>query len=187
MQPTYSSSRILQPVKSWFILMSLTLALLLNFLPTSAWLWMPDWVALILVFNLFDLLPNSPLTPMTWLLAGALLGHAESRTAVVLPYRRHLDTGADRRVDLLRIGDEVVRDLLLAGEGVGVDVELLTREAVVPRRPVGHQGIPPPGPPPFGDAVAFQHEVRHVVRTEMFAHRDPGLTRTDDENLDVLA
>lgn len=38
-------------------------------------------VALILVFNLFDLLPNSPLTPMTWLLAGALLGHAESRTA----------------------------------------------------------------------------------------------------------
>ena len=42
MQPTYSSSRILQPVKGWFILMSLTLALLLNFLPTSAWLWMPD-------------------------------------------------------------------------------------------------------------------------------------------------
>lgn len=38
-------------------------------------------MALILVFNLFDLLPNSPLTPMTWLLAGALLGHAESRTA----------------------------------------------------------------------------------------------------------
>jgi rod shape-determining protein MreD len=50
MQPTYSSSRILQPVKGWFILMSLTLALLLNFLPTSAWLWMPDWVALVLVF-----------------------------------------------------------------------------------------------------------------------------------------
>ena len=50
MQPTYSSSRILQPVKGWFILMSLILALLLNFLPTSAWPWVPDWVALVLVF-----------------------------------------------------------------------------------------------------------------------------------------
>lgn len=38
-------------------------------------------LALILAFNMFDLLPNSPLTPMTWLLAGALLGHAESKTA----------------------------------------------------------------------------------------------------------
>jgi hypothetical protein len=35
-------------------------------------------VALILAFNMFDLLPNSPLTPVTWLLAGALLGYAES-------------------------------------------------------------------------------------------------------------
>ena len=50
MQPTYSSSRILQPVRLWFILLSLLLALLLNFLPTSAWLWMPDWVALVLLF-----------------------------------------------------------------------------------------------------------------------------------------
>lgn len=34
-------------------------------------------IALILAFNMFDLLPNSPLTPLTWLLAGALLGYAE--------------------------------------------------------------------------------------------------------------
>ena len=50
MQPTYSSSRILQPANGWFILLSIVLALLLNFLPTSVWLWMPDWVALVLVF-----------------------------------------------------------------------------------------------------------------------------------------
>lgn len=37
-------------------------------------------LALILAFNMFDLLPNSPLTPFTWLLAGALLGHAETLT-----------------------------------------------------------------------------------------------------------
>lgn len=50
MQPTYSSSRILLPVQPWFILMSLLAALVLNFLPTSAWPWVPDWVALVIVF-----------------------------------------------------------------------------------------------------------------------------------------
>jgi hypothetical protein len=35
-------------------------------------------VALILAINVFDLLPNSPLRPWTWLLAGALLGRAEA-------------------------------------------------------------------------------------------------------------
>ena len=50
MQSTFSSSRILQPVRPWFIVLSLFVALLLNFLPTSAWLWMPDCVALVLIF-----------------------------------------------------------------------------------------------------------------------------------------
>ena len=50
MQPTSSSSRILQPVRPWYILATLLAALLLNFLPTSAWPWMPDWVALLLIF-----------------------------------------------------------------------------------------------------------------------------------------
>lgn len=38
-------------------------------------------VALILAANLFDLLPNDTLIPFTWLLAGALLGHAEALAA----------------------------------------------------------------------------------------------------------
>ncbi|WP_263768314.1 rod shape-determining protein MreD [Propionivibrio soli] len=50
MQPTFSSSRILQPVRPWFIVASLLVALVLNFLPTDAWFWMPDWVALVLIF-----------------------------------------------------------------------------------------------------------------------------------------
>ena len=50
MQPTFSSSRILLPVRPWFIVFSLMVALVLNFLPTSAWPWVPDWVALVLVF-----------------------------------------------------------------------------------------------------------------------------------------
>ena len=50
MQPTFSSSRILLPVRPWFIYTSLIVALLLNFLPTSNWLGVPDWVALVLCF-----------------------------------------------------------------------------------------------------------------------------------------
>jgi rod shape-determining protein MreD len=50
MQPTFYSSRILLPVRPGFIAFSLFVALLLNFLPTSGWPWMPDWVALVLLF-----------------------------------------------------------------------------------------------------------------------------------------
>lgn len=34
-------------------------------------------LSLILAVNVFDMLPNATLTPLTWLVAGALLGHAE--------------------------------------------------------------------------------------------------------------
>jgi len=50
MQPTFSSSRILQPVRPWFIFFSLIVAALLNFLPTAKWSGMPDWIALVLCF-----------------------------------------------------------------------------------------------------------------------------------------
>ena len=50
MPTALSSSRILQPVRPWFVVASLLCALVLNFLPTSAWPWMPDWVALVLLF-----------------------------------------------------------------------------------------------------------------------------------------
>ena len=50
MQPTFSSSRILLPVRPWFILFTLLVATLLNFLPTAHWPGMPDWLALVLCF-----------------------------------------------------------------------------------------------------------------------------------------
>ena len=34
-------------------------------------------MSLILAFNVFDMLPNATLTPLTWLMAGALTGYAE--------------------------------------------------------------------------------------------------------------
>jgi hypothetical protein len=51
-------------------------------------------LSLILAINVIDLLPNSPLTPWTWLICGSLLGRSEALRAAVrawqnrLPYRR---------------------------------------------------------------------------------------------------
>lgn len=50
MQPTFTSSRILQPVRPWFVVLSLLAALMLNLLPTSEWPGVPDWAALTLIF-----------------------------------------------------------------------------------------------------------------------------------------
>jgi len=39
-------------------------------------------LALMLAFNMIDLIPNATLTPLTWLLTGALLGYAEKLARV---------------------------------------------------------------------------------------------------------
>jgi rod shape-determining protein MreD len=49
-QPTHSSRRILLPARSWFIYLSLTVALALNLVPLGRLPGIPDWVALALVF-----------------------------------------------------------------------------------------------------------------------------------------
>jgi len=50
MQTTFSSSRILLPVRPWFIALSLLVAMLLNMLPTAWWPGVPDWLALVICF-----------------------------------------------------------------------------------------------------------------------------------------
>lgn len=50
MQPTHSSRRILLPVKNWFIVLTLMLALVLNLIPFGRFPGIPDWVALVLAF-----------------------------------------------------------------------------------------------------------------------------------------
>lgn len=49
-QPTHSSRRILLPVRQWFIVFTLLLALFLNLIPLGQAIGMPDWVALVLAF-----------------------------------------------------------------------------------------------------------------------------------------
>lgn len=50
MQPTNRSSRILLPVRLWFIYFSLLVALGLAYVPTGRLPGVPDWVALVLTF-----------------------------------------------------------------------------------------------------------------------------------------
>jgi rod shape-determining protein MreD len=50
MQPTNRSSRILLPVKLWFVYLSLFVALGLEYIPTGRMPGLPDWVALVLAF-----------------------------------------------------------------------------------------------------------------------------------------
>ena len=49
-QPSFSSRRILRPVRPWFIWLSLLVALVLNLMPLGRAFWLPDWVALVLCF-----------------------------------------------------------------------------------------------------------------------------------------
>ena len=50
MQPTHSSRRILLPVRNWFIVLTMSLALILNLIPFGQLRGIPDWVALVLTF-----------------------------------------------------------------------------------------------------------------------------------------
>jgi rod shape-determining protein MreD len=50
MQPNYSSNRILLPVRNWFIIATLFLALLLDMVPAGRFPGIPDWVAVVLAF-----------------------------------------------------------------------------------------------------------------------------------------
>ncbi|MCM8596050.1 rod shape-determining protein MreD [Accumulibacter sp.] len=50
MQTSYSSSRILLPVRPWFIAVSLLVALLVNLVPMASQLAVPDSLALVIIF-----------------------------------------------------------------------------------------------------------------------------------------
>jgi O-antigen ligase len=61
-----------------FGLLALPLVLLLRRVRAPGYAPLASALALIHGYNLADLIPNATVTPLTWLIAGALLGHAES-------------------------------------------------------------------------------------------------------------
>ena len=50
MSLSHRSSHLLPPARTWFIVVSLLMALLLNYIPTGRVSGVPDWVALVLTF-----------------------------------------------------------------------------------------------------------------------------------------
>lgn len=50
MQTTFSSSRLLQPVRPWFVMATLFCAFMANLLPATYVPWLPDWLAFVLCF-----------------------------------------------------------------------------------------------------------------------------------------
>lgn len=50
MQPTHRSNRILQPARTWFVYLTLLIALGLTYIPTGRLPGVPDWVAVVLAF-----------------------------------------------------------------------------------------------------------------------------------------
>lgn len=50
MQPTHRSNRILLPAQTWYVYLSLLIALGLSYIPTGRTPGLPDWVAVVLAF-----------------------------------------------------------------------------------------------------------------------------------------
>jgi len=63
-----------------FVLVICPILLLFGHLKSDAIIPATYCLALMLSANLLDLIPNSSLTPLTWLIAGALLGAVERQT-----------------------------------------------------------------------------------------------------------
>jgi rod shape-determining protein MreD len=122
MQPTFHSSRILLPVRPWFIAFSLFLALLLNFLPVSEWYWMPDWVALVLVF--WSIRESRRVSMGMGFLLGLVMDVADSsllgQHALAYVLLAYAGAAISRRVLWFPFGKQAlhVLPLLLAAQGV---------------------------------------------------------------------
>src|SRR5262245_18730348 len=112
--------------------------------------------------------------------------HPKALRTLVLLHRGDVDTAADWSADHLRIGLEVVGDLLLRHEGFRIAVELQAREPVVPGGSVGHQRVPASGAPFLGNTPPLQDDVRHASVAQVLAHSHAGLAAANDDDFDLF-
>ncbi|AUL98776.1 MAG TPA: rod shape-determining protein MreD [Pseudothauera hydrothermalis] len=100
MQPTNRSSRILLPVKLWFVWLSLIVALGLRYIPTGRLPGVPDWVALVLAFWCIrePLKVGMGTAFVLGLLVDIGLGAAMGQHALAYVVLAHLAAGLSRRV-----------------------------------------------------------------------------------------
>jgi len=100
MQPTNRSSRILLPVKLWFVWLSLIVALGLRYIPTGRLPGVPDWVALVLAFWCIrePLKVGMGTAFLLGLLVDIGLGAAMGQHALAYVVLAYLAAGLSRRV-----------------------------------------------------------------------------------------
>src|SRR5262245_53043079 len=98
----------------------------------------------------------------------------KSRSTDVPAHKSHLHAATDRGSDLFRISDEIVRDRLLGGKGIGIETgKLHAGKSIVPGRAIGNQGVPSLRPPALGNAVPLDDQMRHAAIAQMLAHGQP--------------
>ena len=95
-----------------------------------------------------------------------------------------LHAAADGGSDLFRVSDKIVRNTLLGGKGIGIDIgELHARKSIMPGRTIGNQGVPSFRAPAFGYSLSLQHEVRHAAVAQVLTHGQTGLAAADNQRI----
>lgn len=129
MQPTHRSRRILLPVKSWFIYLSLFVALGLEYIPTGRTPGVPDWVAIVLsIWCVREPLRIGMGVAFAFgLLVDVGLGAAMGQHALAYVVLAYLSNGISRRVLWFPGWQQAlhVLPLMLLAQGIMAIVRLL--------------------------------------------------------------
>ena len=108
----------------------------------------------------------------------------EAGASNILSHFLYLDAAADGRSDLFRVGDKIIRHLLLGSKSIRIEIgELHARKPIMPGGTIGNQRVPSFRAPAFRNSVALQNEVRHTAVTKVFTHSQTGLAAADNERL----
>ena len=101
---------------------------------------------------------------------------------------RDFNPGADRAAKACGIAFQIIGHFLLGRKAVGAGYgKGLIGKTVVPGRAIGHQRIPAPRSPMFGQACAFDHQVRSATPGQVRAGGDARLSAADDQRFNVFA
>jgi hypothetical protein len=108
----------------------------------------------------------------------------ESSSTDILSHKPHLHAAANGGSDQLCVGDKIIRNLLLGGKGIGIDIgEFHTGKSIMPGGTIGNQRVPPLRAPAFGNAVPFKDEMRYAGLAQMLTHSQPRLATTNNNRV----
>jgi len=113
-------------------------------------------------------------------------GLQEETAVAPRPQRGYLDAFPHRRFEPCRVALEVRHDLIAGHKAVGVVAVVgMAGELEEPVRSDQTEAVPAP-PPALPDPAPLEHAVGDARVRELAADREPGLTGTDNDNLDPI-